>query len=339
MAESKISASVVRDIVNFAAMKGASSEEICRAAGVLPAVLNEPDKLIAGKHIYRAWQKAEELTGDANIGLHLGEQSHPTAIGIVGFVMLSCETLGEALAKLMRYSDLMSDGLQAKLEQKNGLVVIEIKPTGGFENFLFEAPRQPIESIFSAVAKIAESLTGKPLPIKEVRFEHSRPASVAEHERIFAARVLFNQPSNQLKFSAAALEDKVLLANKDLLPALESQADDKLAKLSGEQRVIVKTEREIVKRLKGEAPTIGDIARALGLSERSLQRELGAENTTFRDVLDRARRDLALKHLENRKTSVAEVAFLLGFSEPSAFHRSFKRWTGKTPHNFRRESS
>lgn len=339
MKESRISVSVVRDIVNFAAAQGASAEEICRAAGVASALLTEPDKQIAGHHIYRAWQKAEELTGDADIGLHLGEQIHPTAIGLIGFVMLSCETLGEALEKLTRYTNLMSDGIKGKLLSEKSTASIEVNVVGDVENFLLEAPRQPIESILSAIATVARHLTGRPLPITEVHFQHSRPSNISEHQRIFDAPVSFNQTSNILRFSSDALEYKILLANKDLLTALETQAEQLLTELDNQETLSAKAQREIIKKLKGDAPTIGDIARALGMSERSLQRELNAEGTSFREVLDRARQDLALRHLRNKKTSVAEVAFLLGFSEPSAFHRSFKRWTGQTPHAFREKNA
>ncbi len=333
--ETKVSINFTRSLIQYAAARGASVLELCEAAGISPELLSKPDEKIDGHQSQRLWRKAEELLGDPDLGLHLGEQAHPSVLGLVGFVMLSCGKLGEALEKLIRYTNLLTDGVRGQIRQEGALARFEIAVTQDKVNFLLETPRQQLESSFSTIATVTRALTGKALPTLEVAFVHARPPRVTEHERIFAAPVLFSQPVNRMVFSAAALDFPILLANHDLLPMFESQAEQRLQQLTARETVAARVQREVVKQLRGEAPNIVGVARALGIGERTLQRELAAEQTSFRQLLDDARRELALGHLRNEKVSVAEVAFLLGFSEPSAFHRSFKRWTGQTPHAYR----
>lgn len=333
--ESKVSVSFVRNVIYFAVSKGASLDELCRTAGITPDALLRPDEKIAGSMSRKLWRRAEELTADADIGLHIGEASHPSSIGLVGFVMLSCERLGDAFAKLIRYTNLMTDGVSGRLEQNGRLASIAIDITRDRQNDLLDDPRQRMETSFASIATIAKDLTGKHLPIREMRFEHARPAKVDEHRRIFGAESLFGQTENRMIFSADALDFPVLLANRDLLAAFEAQAEKTLSEIERRETRSSQVQRAIIKRLTGEIPVIGDVARELGLSERSLQRELASENTSYRELLDETRREVAVRHLEARKIPVGEIAFLLGFSEPSAFHRSFKRWTGTTPNAFR----
>ncbi|MBC7797746.1 MAG: AraC family transcriptional regulator ligand-binding domain-containing protein [Pyrinomonadaceae bacterium] len=333
--ESKVSVNLLRNVIYFAASKGASLVELCQTAGISPEFLTRPDESVEGQVSQKVWRKAEELIDDAEIGLHLGEQVHPSTLGLVGFVMLSCANLGEALEKLIRYTNLLTDGVQGTLTTIGLLAQITIEIKRDRQNFLLETPRQQIESSFATIATIARILTGKPLPVREMQFGHVRPPAISEHLRIFGASVLFSQPTNKIVFAAEALNYPILMANNNLLPAFEAQAEEILRRIAKGETRSKQVQREIIKKLTGDVPNISEIARELNVSERSLQRELATENTTFRELLDETRRESAFRHLQSEKTSVAEISFLLGFSEPSAFHRSFKRWTGTTPHAFR----
>ncbi len=333
--ESHVTVGFLRDVIYFAASRGASLTEICQFAEISPESLTKPDEKIPGSISQKVWQKAEELTNDANIGLHLGEQIHPSTLGLVGFVMLSCGTLGEALEKLIRYTNLLTDGVKGKLAKNGLLAEIEIEIVRDRQNYLLKTPRQPIETSFSAIATIMRILAGKPIQIRELQFSHPRPVEITEHNRIFAAPTIFSQETNKMIFAAEALNYPILLANPDLLSSFEAQAEENLNRLNNQETRSMQVQRRIIKRMTAELPNITEIARELGLSERSLQRELAAEKTSFRELLDKTRCELAVKHLQNEKVSVAEISFLLGFSEPSAFHRFFKRQTGRTPQSFR----
>ncbi|MDX2032711.1 MAG: AraC family transcriptional regulator [Blastocatellia bacterium] len=337
--ETRVSITFTRGVIQYAAGRSIDIATLCNVAGITPEMLSKPDETIEGHQSQKLWQRAEAMLDDPDLGLHIGELSHPSALGLVGFVMLSCDRLGSALDKLIRYTNLLTDGIRGRLYREGALARFEIEIMTDRVNFLLETPRQQLETSFSSIVALARALTGKALPVVEVAFAHARPAHSMEHERIFAAPILFSQSHNRLTFSAEALDLPVLHANHDLLPLLEARAEEGLRRQAEQESLSSRVQREIVNQLRGDAPNIGTVARALGLGERSLQRELAAEGTSFRDLLDTARCELALHHLRNPRVSVAEVAILLGFSEPSAFHRSFKRWTGRTPQVFRNAPS
>jgi len=329
-----VSVGLLRDVINYARTRGASAEVLCAVAGLEVSGLAAPDERIAGSVSRKVWETAEELLSDPDLGLHVGEAAHPAALGIVGYVMLNCSDLGEALGKLIRFSNLLTDGVRGNLSICGRVAEIHLEIERGRINFLTETPRQPIESTLAAVATVANVLTGKPLPILEVRFQHLRPGSVAEHKRIFGAPVLFSQPKNALVFSADALALPILLANTGLLTAIESSAEQSLDQLRSGETIVEKVERTVMRRLNGEVPKLEAIAKELGKSPRTLQRELAAEDVSFREIVETARKSIALNLLKDGRTSLSEISFLLGFSEPSAFHRSFRHWFGTTPRNF-----
>lgn len=252
--ESKVTVGFLRNIIYYAASKGASVAELCETAGITPDFLLKPDEKVSGQLSHKVWQKAEELTADADIGLHLGEQIHPSTLGLVGFVMLSCENLGAALEKLIRYTNLLTDGVQGKMSSKNRLAQIEIEVTRDRENTLIDAPRQRMESSFAAIATVARILTGKQFPVREMRFTHNRPLKTTEHKRIFAAPILFSQKKNLMIFAAEALKYPILLANRDLLPAFEAQAEQILAETDGTETRSNQVRRVVIKKLNGESP-------------------------------------------------------------------------------------
>jgi AraC-like DNA-binding protein len=342
--ESTVSVHFLRDVLRAAAARAVprpvAVERLAAQAGLPAASLAEPDARVPSATAEAVWRVALDATGDDDFGLHVGEAANPATLGMVGYAMMSSPTLGAALERLSRYLRLLTDGAELHIgpAPDGRHVWLDAPVAEHLENFLLRAPRQVVESSFAWLVAVSRALTGRPLPVREVWFAHPRPRSTVEHERVFAgAAVSFGRPVNRLVVDQDALDWPVPLANPALLVTFEEHARALLAEAEGGEAAGVRerARREVVARLKGEAPTVGDVARALGMGARTLQDALSAEGTTFRDLLDDARRDLAVRHLRDRDTPVAEVALLLGFSEPSAFYRAFKRWTGQTPQAYR----
>jgi AraC-like DNA-binding protein len=333
MQEAKFSMAIVRDIVQYVAAQGGSGDRLCAAAGLDSAWLADPDRQVAGQVLQALWRDALHQTGDPNLGLHIGEAFDLAAIGIVGYVLLNCQTYGQALDKLSRYTQLFSQGVALSHSRAGAWVNCDCTILGDRKNYLLDEPRQPIESTFSALITATQQLTGQPLKPTAVWFQHPPPQHRAEHDRIFQAPVQFSQPINRLVFEATCLDWPVKSANANLLAALEHHATAMLTVQS--RGYAPRVSEAIAQNLRGEVPGLGAIARSLHLSPRQLQRELQTEGTTYQTLLDDTRRELALRHLQDSDTSLHDMAFLLGFSEPSAFHRAFKRWTGQTPRQYR----
>lgn len=329
----RFSTTFVRDLFHYAASQGHGIPELCAAIDLPPAALSDPDSFVDAPIAERAWRLVRERTGDADLGLHSGEHLHPSVLGVLGFAMLSCADLGAAFGRLARYWNLMSDATVVRIHREGATVRLELRLVDLPGNFLFTM-RHPIESALSAALSIARGLTGRDLPLLDVTFTHPAPPRTAEHQRIFGRAPRFSAETTSLTIPTGALAWPVLQANAQLLSVIEQQIEQRLA--AHPENIVDRVRQEIGRRLRGEAPALPDIARVLHTSGRALQRQLQNQGTSFRQVLDELRRDLALEHLRQPHTSIADLSFLLGFSEPSAFHRRFREWTGRTPQEFRR---
>jgi len=336
MQDATFSIAIVRDIVQYVAAQGVELYGLYRDANINPAWLDDPDRQVSGDVLKYLWREAVKQTGDRDLGLHIGEAFDLSAIGIVGYILLNCQTYGQVLEKLSHYTRLFSQGVAIYHTVSDNWVQCDCQIVGNLKNYLIDEPRQPIESTFAALVKATGQLTGKPLQVHAVWFQHSCPEDVSEHHRIFQTEVQFNQPTNRIVFEANCLNWAVRSANPNLLSVFEKHAISMLNIQNYLPGYTQKVMLAINHLLQGEVPTIEAIARSLTISVRQLQRELQMENTSYQQILDKTRKELALEHLQNLDTSIQDVAFLLGFSEPSAFHRAFKRWTGQTPLRYRR---
>lgn len=335
MQDASFSIGIVRDIGQYVAAQGVDVNRLYKAINIDPAWLENPDRQVSGEVLKYLWREAVNQTGDRHLGLHIGESFQLSAIGIVGYVLLNCQTYGQVLVKLSQYTRLFSQGVAIYHRISEGWVHCDCEIVGNLNNYLIDEPRQPIESTLAALITATKQLTGKYLEPSAVWFQHSHPEDCSEHERIFQSRVLFDQPINRIVFPAECLNWAVRSANPNLLSVFEHHAAELLKAQHQLQSYSQKVMLAITEKLQGEVPTIEAIARDLMISVRQLQRELQTENTSYQQLLEQTRRELALRYLRHQKTSIHDVAFLLGFSEPSAFHRAFKRWTGQTPKSYR----
>jgi AraC-like DNA-binding protein len=335
MKEATFSAYITRSILQFAAHHGVNMEEVCTTVGLDPALLQMPDQQISGSLHHAVWREVVRQTGDENFGLHLGEAFNLAAFGIVGYVLLNCQTLGEALERLSRYTCLFSQGAQIHLSVSDGMAFCDCIVVENLKNYLLEEPRYAIDSTFASLLTATTELTGKSLRLSGVWFQYPSPVHPSEYDRIFQTEPRFSMPMNRLIFDANSLKWSILSKNANLLPLFEQHAETMLEQMNRADSYTQQVVQALVKHLKGELPTIDAIARQLAISVRQLQRELQTEETSFQQLLDETRRELALRYLKQPNTPIHDIAFLLGFSEPSAFHRAFKRWTGKTPRSYR----
>lgn len=335
MQEATFSIAIVRDIVQYVAAQGVAVNHLYHAAHIDPTWLEDPDRQVSGEVLKYLWHEAIVQTGDRDLGLHIGEAFNLAAIGIVGYVLLNCKTYGQVLEKLSQYTRLFSQGVSIHHRVVEGWVQCDCEIVGNVRNYLLDEPRHPIESTFSALMTATQQLTGHALQAEAVWFQHPRPEHWAEHQRIFQTPVRFSQPVNRIILPTTCLDWSVRSANSNLLSVFELHAAAMLSAQNPTQSYSQKVVQAITEQLQGEVPSLEEIARSQMISVRQLQRELQAENTSYQHLLENTRKDLALWHLQNPETSIHDVAFLLGFSEPSAFHRAFKRWTGQTPRNYR----
>jgi AraC-like DNA-binding protein len=176
------------------------------------------------------------------------------------------------------------------------------------------------------------------IPLK-VGFQYPQPEDVSAYHRLFRAPLEFEQPINFVIFDAALLDQPFPKANPGLFAVLDRYIIELLKKLPRQENIVDSVRQEISDGLRGGDAGLEAIALRLSIAPRTLQRKLKEAGTSHQELLDEMRRELSIHYLQERQMAVCEVAFLLGFSETSAFHRAFKRWTGTTPGEFRRTLS
>ena len=274
-----------------------------------------------------------EFTKDPDLGLKAARRHVVGDAGAYYYVVSSSPTVRDAVHQAARYTPLINDTLHVTLEQDGSNAVVRL------DNSVI-LPRAAMDFQVGSFYRnhVKDWLEGQ-LQHVTVCFGHQAPPSLAEYERTFApASIRFSAPFVGFVFDAALLDLSLPSADPNLQAVLVPVADQTLGKLSQSNTVTADVRRIIRDRLPLGAPEIADVASELAMSMRTLARRLEAEGTTFRDLVDDARRKLAIEYVGTRDIGFSEVSYRLGFSHVAAFHRAFRRWTGQTPLGYRRLS-
>jgi AraC-like DNA-binding protein len=327
-----IQAKAVEKIIRAAAIHGVTAECLYEAVDLTPAILDDPDARIPFAKIVSLYEQAAKLTGDDAFGLHVGEAVDPTAFDVLGYSVINSPTFGAALDRIVRYNFTWTDGSGFAVNTANKATRIIYTY---FDDSLGEC-RHDAEMTFAAIAVLGRLITDADWSANSVSFQHSRPRDTSEHGRIFRCPVLFKAKANEFQFDSATLSLPITRADPDLCAVLDRHAGELLAKYPRADTLIERLRTIIKDELNGGDASLERVADQLGMSGRTLQRKLRDHGTSHQELLDQMRQDLAMRYLREPEMAICEVAYLLGFSESSALHRAFKRWTGMTPSEFRR---
>jgi AraC-like DNA-binding protein len=329
--KSTVAASIVTDMLDYLGRRGVVVDDVARAIDLNLAALSKPDQRVPGATVERLWEEAARRTLDPCLGLHMGESHKSGALDILGYVVLSCRSARDVLDRLARYAVILNDGLGVCVAREVELTVCRFDALISLDNYLTRAPRHPIEAMCAGVTVVMRHLAEHAIEPREITLCHSAPADISEHRRVFGLDVRFDGAENRMAFLTSDLDAAVRSSNPALLEVFERHANAAIDQIDQQGPISRRVVRLLSERVKGTAPTLDELASALAMSARTVQRSLRLEGTSYQLLLDDVRRELAVRHLSVRGTSAAEVAFLTGFSEPSAFSRAFRRWTGTTP--------
>jgi AraC-like DNA-binding protein len=265
------------------------------------------------------------------LGLRVGCNSPIGALHVVGHILTSSANMREAVELFLRYSSLVWEG--------GGFRLVEHGDEG---RFVYEHPfegsryeRFAAEVSLTVVLRMGLRISGSDKRPNEVRFRHARPDYAAEYERVFSCPISFDAAANEIVFNRRLLDLQQLHRDELLCELLRARADELLANANATERLVERIVEGLKLQLQlGDADT-SRVAQRLGMTMRSLQRRLQASSLSLSALIDEARRAVACASLRRRDVAIKDLAHRLGFSEPSAFHRAFKRWTGMTPAQFR----
>jgi AraC-like DNA-binding protein len=330
-----IGSGAIKKLLTALQENGVDPAPLAAEVGIDPNVVEDPDARVPVEALHALWEAAQRRIPRADAALFGATRYAPGDYGLVGFVCMNSATLGEALGHAVRYLHLWTDDPGMTLDREGTLTVVY---RTHFPDRL--GLRLANEAALAEILQGARLTTGTEIKPVAVQFAHPAPDDVREHDAFFGVKVEFGRPTTAMRFTPEQLATPLPKADVQLGAFLSGLANDALAKREPQDQSPLDRVREIVaEELQSGVPELRTIARRLAVSERTLRRRLADQATTFRALLDDTRAELARSYIRDRRIPLTEVAFLLGFSEPSAFHRAFRRWTGSTPAEQRRQAS
>jgi AraC-like DNA-binding protein len=307
-----------------AAVGTAGLEALLGATDLTPQILADDDARISPAQFCVAWSEAIRLTNNRQLALAIATATPPGAFGIVEYVCRSAATVRGALLQWVRYLNLLDDAVEVGLAIDEDRAYLRVERES-------EAPAPASHELcWALVAKHARELSVQPFRITAVELAHPAHGDPAAYRAWFDAPVVFDAATTQLVMPRAALDAALVSSDPTLLAILTRAADELMAKAPADPPLTAQVKRVLHELLRNDEGHVEVVAKRLGITSRSLQRRLKDESATFVGIREDLRRDLAQRYLADG-LAIAEISFLLGFSEPSAFFRAFKRWTGTTP--------
>jgi len=317
--------------------QGYNDAPILQLPGLRGCDLTDPDVRVPEGASREAWRLAMTMTGDEAIGLHVAERLPRGSLDLVEYAFRSSATLGDGLDRLARYGRLINDRLAGHV----------LRAGSGVRFLMGDVDARPLhpqraEFTVALALRLAREATSTHLIPAEVLFAHAAPTDSVEHQQFFGTSIHFSSSVNGMVFSDVDGARAIKAADAPLAAIIRRRLDKALEKLdkldqSADASTAARVRRLLIDGMGKADQSATSVGREMRLSARTLSRRLAEEGTSFREIQDEVRHQLAVALLSDPSKSIGEVAFFLGYSEPAPFHRSFKRWTGMTPQQHRRK--
>jgi AraC-like DNA-binding protein len=330
-----ISIAVTTGLLESIATAGGDPDQILLACGLCRSDLSNREGSILCSVFTRLLDEGARATGDNCFGLHFGERYNPKNIGALSYVVLNSPTIKAGFDNIGRYLRIHNEAGRVSLETVGERVYLR----HWLADLGTDKPRQHNEYSMAVALNLIRLMVGSQWTPVEVQFAHQMPGETAEHTRVFGAPIAFDCPTNAFVIDGEFVERQVPAADERLYRILQRYLEKVLEELPPEDDLLAASRKAIAELMREGSPALAQVTKKLSMSQRTLERRLKEHGTAFKKLLDDTRRRFALKYLKDRKNTLTEIAFLLGYSEVSAFNRAFKRWTGSPPLDYRRRKT
>ena len=317
-------------IARVAQSHGCDHDSLLRDAGINPDTIHQPESRISSSQHQKLWALVIERTGRPCVALEIANAISPGAIHGLGLGWLVSDTLRSALERLIRFQRLVSTNVDIALKESTEtyeLVYQARSLPSGFQ----PASGDALLILTMRLCRIALSESIRPL---QVELNHEQRLCLDAYGEFFGCPVQAEGKRYALVFEKTLLEQDLPDANPLLARINDESVTEYLARYDLAD-FVTQVRRILIERLTESKPDQVSIARELNVSVRQLQRELQDRGVTFKGLVEEVRRDLAISYLSEKTKSIGEITYLLGYTEPANFGRSFKKWTGQTPAAFR----
>jgi len=287
---------------------------------------------VAAISMQKLWRIAVQETGDESFGLAYAENLHLGALQGLGFSWIASNTLHDALMRLVRYYRIISSAGEVLLENNADQYKLwyKIPASKGV------AAPASLDAALATFIQLCRFAKGDSFSPCRVELQRQKPTKTVKFDTFFNCPVDYDCNENCLYFDRKELESQLPMANPELAKVSDQVVIDYLKRYD-KGNIVSQIRASIIEWLPSGTPTQEKIASDVHMSPRTLQRKLSELGTSYKVLLEDIRKDLALHYLGGSDHSIGEVTYLLGFSEPSNFARSFKRWTGVTPHEYQQQ--
>lgn len=318
---------IIRDILYGAANRGASLSEMCGKLNVSTVELNDSEKYLDFDRAYKAWEVAMSATNDKSLGLHLGETSNPSILGLIGHLMQSSPTLISAFQRVCQYGKVATDMFYYGWKEQDKEFTLTFQPAEAWIKVSEQSARQAVEQAMAGTLNVFKLLVGKNVFPVKARFQFSKPKTIGEYERIFQSAIKFSASRNELVFRQDDLNIPVISYDKSLQALFDQLLTERAESFLNANRFSDHVSTYLLKEFKTQIPSIEVVAARMNMTVRTFQRKLTVEGETYRKLSGRLRKDMALKLIQNSNHKMDTIAEMLGYSEASAFRRAFKSWS------------
>ncbi|HEY6642449.1 AraC family transcriptional regulator [Povalibacter sp.] len=311
--------------------QGVDSVSLMRRAGIEPQDLDDPEMRLPVIDVERFWSLAVAAADDPLLGLRTASYVSSTSSHALGFSVSASSTLKEAFERIARYSVVVSDAAEYELVRRGGEYQFRIHFRSGWK----QVP-ELVDMIVALYVRICRAHLGRDFSPRRIELRRSVPSDEAGFDRILRSPVRYACAQDLIAFDRAAMERPTDSANPVLAHHNDVIVQRMLLRL-GQANIRSRVRAALADRLELGEPAQQDVAGLLNMCSRTLQRRLSDCGTSYKELLDDTRRELAMSYLGAQGYSVSCVTHLVGFASSSSFTRAFRRWTGRSPTDWREQ--
>ncbi len=327
-----VSSHFVRALLGGAERQGVDTLALLAACGIPAEVLAKDQARVSGDQFTRLVQAIWSTLQDEYMGF-AATRSKPGTFAAMGYLVIACQSLESVYKRACSFYSLFDKPILMRLAidpacEEASLTLESEAPLADPQHFFQE-------SLLVIWHRFSCWLIGERIVLNRVEFNYDCPSNVSEYRHLFNCSLHFNQPHTRLCFHSRYLGMPLVQDERTLKDFLKVSPADLLAKPDDSSTFTGRIRRLLGKDLTQSLPDFESVAQQLNVSPQTLRRRLKQENSSFQEIKDYMRRDVAIYYLGRQELSINEIAFKVGFTEPSTFHRAFKKWTGLTPGAYR----
>lgn len=317
----RVSNTLVKSLLFYIGHSGISLEEALKKTSLSEKSLQDADGLVSLKDYEQVFLNGLSLTKDPFFGIHLGGNFSLQQIGVIGYLLMNSDNFSAALKSYQQFQTALGESIVLSITTSGSIARVVVDFLGSND----QVGHQAVEAFISAIKSSGRELTGRELKILKVGLQYEPTKPVSEYLKIIDV-VPERNGENFFEFSSDYMKLPIVNSSPELITIFENQLSQKISPSFSRN-----VRRELMKRIgKDSINTVEELSIYFGMSERNFQLKLEQEKTSFREIHEQVQAEFALRYLK-AGSPIAEIAYALGFSEPSAFQRAYKRWTGMTP--------